>query len=291
MDLQITAARLTGDTERDVKSLANHVFQLEEQLRYQLRNLDVTNFNDLGLARYENGRLQVYTEAVNVQTNALRVEFGKETDEIYAQISATAEELLAEIEDVEGNYTSLKATVNGIQTTVSGHTTSINSHGSSISSLQSQITQTNNKISAVVSAVDDSSGNVTAASIVAAINAAGSSVQISANNIQLYGYVTVSDLAGSGAVQINGGNITAGTINGASFYSQGSAISGDPLASSYVQISGGYVEFTGGMVMYSLNRILWIVNPMTYGAIVLQVGGVNWEFTSSNLYKDGVAVL
>ena len=291
MDLQITAARLTGDTERDVKSLANHVFQLEEQLRYQLRNLDVTNFNDLGLARYENGRLQIYTKEITAQTDKLRVEFGKETDEIYAQISATAEELLAEIEDVEGNYTSLKATVNGIQTTVSGHTSAINSHGSSISSLQSQITQTNSKISAVVSAVDDSSGNVTAASIVAAINAAGSSVQISANNIQLYGYVTVSDLAGSGTVQINGGNITAGTINGASFYSQGSAISGDPLASSYVNISGGYVEFTGGMIMYSLNQILRIVNPMTYGAIVLQVGGVNWEFTASNLYKDGVAVL
>lgn len=209
LELEVTAAKLTGDPERDIKSLSNHVFMLEEKLRYTLRNLDVTNFNDLGLARYENGRLQVYTKAVEIQTEKLRVEFGKETDEIHALISATADELMAEIEDVEGNYTTLKATVNGIQSTVSSHT-------SSIGSLQSQITQTSNKISAVVSAVDDSSGNVTAASIVAAINAAGSSVQISADHIELTGeFVTISDLAGNGTVEINAGNIAAGgTISG-----------------------------------------------------------------------------
>ena len=69
--------------------------------------------------------------------------------------------------------------------------------------------------SAVVSAVDDSSGNVTAASIVAAINAAGSSVKINADHIVLSGVVTVQDLAGYGTVQINAGNISAGgTISG-----------------------------------------------------------------------------
>ena len=209
LELEVTAAKLTGDPERDIKSLSNHVFMLEEKLRYTLRNLDVTNFNDLGLARYENGRLQVYTKAVEIQTDKLRVEFGKETDEIHALLSATADELMAEIEDVEGNYTTLKATVNGIQSTVSSHT-------SSIGSLQSQITQTGNKISAVVSAVDDSSGNVTAASIVAAINAAGSSVRISADHVELVGdYVTISDLAENGTVEINAGNIAAGgTISG-----------------------------------------------------------------------------
>lgn len=222
MDLKITGAKLSGDAEKDVKILANHVFQLEEQLRYQLRNLDVTNFNDLGLARYENGRMQVYAKEVSLQTDKLRVEFGKETDDIYAKISATAKELEAKIE-ANGDYTSLKATVDGLQTTVSSqaktissHTSSINSHTNSISSLQSQITQTSDKISAVVSAVDDSSGNVTAASIVAAINNAGSSVKISADHVNISGdFVTVSDLAGTGKVEINAGNIAAnGTISG-----------------------------------------------------------------------------
>lgn len=225
MDLQVTAAKLTGDPERDVKALSNHVFQLEEQLRYQLRNLDVTNFNDLGLARYENGRLQIYTKAVEVQTEKLRVEFGKETGEIYAQISLTAEELLAEIKDVDGNYTTLTQTVNGLSTRVgnvegnySSLTQTVEQIQTTISGsggLQSQITQTSKKISAVVSAVDDTSGNVTAASIVAAINGAESSVKISADHITLSGVVTVEDLAGDGAVQINAGNIMAGgTITG-----------------------------------------------------------------------------
>lgn len=244
----MTAAKLTGDPERDVKALSNHVFQLEEQLRYQLRNLDVTNFNDLGLMRYENGRLQIYTKVVEAQVEQIKLDFGKETDEIYAQISLTAEELLAEIEDVEGNYTSLKATVNGIQTTVSGHT-------SSIGSLQSQITQTNSKISAVVSAVDDSSGNVTAASIVAAINSAGSTVKISADHIQLSGVVTVEDLAGNGTVEINAGNIAAGgTISGVALQTKTGSwtnieIDGDSITFGDAAFIG--LDSTGGLGIFS----------------------------------------
>lgn len=232
MDLQITAAKLTGDTERDVKSLANHVFQLEEQLRYQLRNLDVTNFNDLGLARYENGRLQIYSEQVEIQTEQLRVEFGKETDEIYAKLEATATGLSAKISDLDGEYTSLQATVSGIQTTVSGQS-------SSISSLQSQITQTSERISAVVSAVDDSSGNVTAASIVAAINSAGSSVKISADHIVLTGVVTTEDLAGSGTTTINGDNIVTGTIQGINFIAKGDIVESSASNSFVVENENG----------------------------------------------------
>lgn len=274
MDLKITGAKLSGDAEKDVKILANRVFQLEEQLRYQLRNLDVTNFNDLGLARYENGRMQAYAKQVEIQAEKLRLEFGEETDDIYAEISATAEELLAEIEgvngnyaslsatvdgltarvgDAEGNYSSLSQTVSGIQTTVKGHTTtinnhtntlnnhtnSINSHGNSIVSLQSQIKQTANEIAAVVSAVDDSNGYVTAASIVAAINNAGSSVKISADHVNISGdFVTVSDLAGTGKVEINAGNIAAnGTISGCRLETAKDGITN-------IVIDGAYIKFT-----------------------------------------------
>ena len=240
MDLKITGAKLSGDAEKDIKILANHVFQLEEQLRYQLRNLDVTNFNDLGLARYENGRMQVYAKEVSLQTDKLRVEFGKETDDIYTAISATAEELEAKIE-ANGDYTSLKATVDGLQTTVSSQAKTISSHTNSISSLQSQITQTSDKISAVVSAVDDSSGNVTAASIVAAINNAGSSVKISADHIQLEGeFVTISDLEGTGKVEINAGNIKAGgTISGLTLETEVDANHGQ------IYVHKNYIQFVG----------------------------------------------
>lgn len=286
MDLQVTAAKLTGDPERDVKTLSNHVFQLEEQLRYQLRNLDVTNFNDLGLARYENGRLQIYTEQMDIQTDRLRAEFGKETDELYAELEATAEGLEAKITSLNGNYTTLNATVNGIQTTVSGHTTSINSHGSSISSLQSQITQTNNKISAVVSAVDDSNGNVTAASIVAAINDAGSSVKISADHITLTGVVTVDDLSGNGTVEINAGNIAAGgTISGVSLESTGeyrwrSVIIEDGQVKLY---SGGLYDDSFGQIALESSSTLHLRSED--GNVRVYPQGTNyWEFRSDGIY-------
>lgn len=292
LELEVTAAKLTGDPERDIKSLSNHVFMLEEKLRYTLRNLDVTNFNDLGLARYENGRLQVYTKAVEIQTDKLRVEFGEETDEIHALLSATADELMAEIEDVEGNYTTLKATVNGIQSTVSSHTTSINNQAATNTSLQSQITQTANKISAVVSAVDDSSGNVTAASIVAAINAAGSSVRISADHVELVGdYVTISDLQTGGAVVIDAGNISAGVIEGVELYSEGYSITGDPLLTSYVRIYGGYVEFTGERKIYSAWGDMYIEMPGKADKLYITHGGNYWEFAAGYISYNGTVVL
>lgn len=321
MDLQVTAAKLTGDVERDVKSLSNHVFQLEEQLRYQLRNLDVTNFNDLGLARYENGRLQIYTEQLNIQTDKLRVELGKETDDIYAEIEATAQGLDAKITGLEGQYTTLQATadglstrvgnvegsysslnqtVDGIQSTVGSHTTTLNSHtntlnshtssinsqSSSISNLQSQITQTNSKISAVVSAVDDSSGNVTAASIVAAINSAGSSVKISADHITLTGVVTVDDLAGNGTVEINAGNIVAGgTISGVALESTGG------YYWKRVTIANGQIElYSGGLYDDSYGEILLYSSSTlhleSYSGNVRIYPGTTayWEFRSSGIF-------
>lgn len=286
LELEVTAAKLTGDPARDIKSLSNHVFMLEEKLRYTLRNLDVTNFNDLGLARYENGRLQIYTEAVEIQTEKLRVEFGKETDEIHTTISATADKLSAEIKDVEGNYTTLKATVNGIQSTVNGHTTSISNQAATNKSLQSQITQTANKISAVVSAVDDSSGNVTAASIVAAINGAESTVKISADHITLTGVVTVQDLAGNGTVEINAGNIAAGgTISGVGLESTGD------YYWQKVSIENGQIYlYSGALYDNSYGEIMLYSSSTLHlqsldGYVRIYPGTTAyWEFRSSGIF-------
>ena len=117
MELTATVMKLTGDPKQDVKKLANHVFQMEEQLRYMLRNLDVTNFNDLGLARYENGRLQFYTEILEIQTNKLKVEFGEETEEIYGKIEATADGLRTEFADAdEGLKSTITQTASELRT-------------------------------------------------------------------------------------------------------------------------------------------------------------------------------
>lgn len=316
MDLKITGAKLSGDAEKDVKILANHVFQLEEQLRYQLRNLDVTNFNDLGLARYENGRMQLYAKQVEIQTEKLRVEFGEETDDIYAEISATAEELLAEIESVDGSYSKLSQTVSGIETTVKSHTGTINGHTNSITrhenrlngqdtkftTIESSIKQTSDKIEAVVSAVDDSNGNVTAASIVAAINKAGSTVKISADHVDISGFVTFSDLSTPGATTISGANIETGTINagtisggtlsGVRIESVGSVASwDDPLSQNYqtVVLEDGVLDITGTR-MYDAG---WNGFAIDTNRSILSIrlrDGTDFQFSPSGIFMNGTRI-
>ena len=200
--------------EAKVDALADYQVQLLEYLRYSMSNLDADNFNPSGLKQI----LEPVVAGI------------KNTEGDILSLWMTADELAAQIEDADGNYSSLSQTVNGIETTVKSHTGTINGHTNSITrhenrlngqdtkftTIESSIKQTSEKIEAVVSAVDDSSGNVTAASIVAAINKAGSSVKISADHVDISGdLVTVSDLAGTGKVEINAGNIAAnGTISG-----------------------------------------------------------------------------
>lgn len=60
----------------------------------------------------------------------------------------------------------------------------------------------------MIAAVTDTDGDVTAASIVAAVNGSKSSVKIDANHVDISGFVTFTDLSESGASTINGDNIS-----------------------------------------------------------------------------------
>lgn len=60
----------------------------------------------------------------------------------------------------------------------------------------------------MIANVTDSTGKVTAASIVTAVNDSGSSVKINADHVDISGFVTFSDLEDDGASTINGNNIS-----------------------------------------------------------------------------------
>jgi hypothetical protein len=235
MELTTRMGNLTGDAQKDLKTLYSFVFQMNEEMRYLMNNLDVTNFNDLGLARYENGRMQIYTERLEIQAEKLTAEF-KESDEqmkttLEASIGGLRTEVTEEINGLGTRVSTVEQTANGLRSTV-------NSHTSSISSMGSQITQNEDKISLVVM---ENYGvkSIRAAEIVTAINAAGSSVKISADHVDITGVVTVTDLAGEGTVEINAGNIKAGgTIEGVKFISN-SEVNG------WVSIEEGMVRCAG----------------------------------------------
>lgn len=107
MDLRLNMPGLSGNVEKDLKNLNSYVFQLTEELRYLLHNLDVTNFNDLGLMRYENGRLQIYSDKLQAAVNSLDLKIGSEKDGLSAQIKAEADALKLSFQNAEQNLQAL----------------------------------------------------------------------------------------------------------------------------------------------------------------------------------------
>ena len=276
MELKATMGAMTGNASEDIKTLYNYVFQMTEEMRYLMNNLDVTNFNDLGLARYENGRLQVYSEIVEVRASKL-------------------ESIIQGVEDEFGQ-------------------------------LESSFTQTANSVSAIVKNIG-SEGSVTAASIIAAINNDYSEVMIKADKVDISGFVTFSDLSGSGQTTINGDNIKTGTLQGINFVALGSSAQGEEYNSFRVidddkdaMIGGiGYQYFVDEGTTDNTDRSdkLWIRTveyrdyPTIYhpsikieaaggvsvesrdghGVFIYDGSGTEWMFKGGYLYKDGTKVL
>lgn len=105
--------------------------------------------------------------------------------------------------------------------------------------LKSYIQVESGKISQIVSSVG-SDGEVTAASIVSAINSTGSDVTISADKVNLSGYVTIASLSGDGTTIINGSNITTGIIKSADY--------SEPVSPSVFATSGTKFDLENGSI-------------------------------------------
>ena len=104
----------------------------------------------------------------------------------------------------------------------------------STSTLQSQIQQTADNINLKVSKDE----------IISAINLSTEAIDISADKINLSGYVTVNDLKGEGTTTINGSNITTGTIDAERINMTG-AISWGDLSSSCQSTIASYAGSDG----------------------------------------------
>lgn len=285
MELQTIMGRLDGDPQKDVRTLTNYVFQLTEELRYLLNNLDVTNFNNLGLARYENGRMQLYAEQLSVAAKELEVKLTQADRELETRIEATVNGLRTTVEaqggtitDLQGTVTSVSSRVSKVEQTASQIQSTVTAQGNTIGTMQSSITQNADKISAIVTNVG-SYGSVTAASIVAAINDAGSNIKISADHINISGFVTFEDLSGVGKTQINGSNITSGTITGVEIRTTGNSSYGEVvIANNMIEIGTGSIyNDTYGTTRFEDSRFRFYVGNM----------GRYWELDGSGMsYYD-----
>ena len=152
MELNLTIPGVSGDTQKDIKELRNYIFQLTEQLRYVLYNMDVTNFNDLGLARYENGVMQIYTEKLQAFVKELELKISGEEDSLSALITAKAGELTALFEDEKGGLQAeYKAAVDGLSATI---TKKLNSVDTKVSTWQHTVDGFSSTVSEKLNGVD-----------------------------------------------------------------------------------------------------------------------------------------
>lgn len=114
-------------TEAAIKSIANHVRRLQEELEYRLAHLDSTNINEIN------------ADETTITGGPITL-ISKNQDEI-AKLHLTDQQIVASVQGLGGDVSTLKQTANSLTATVQAQ-------GGSISTLQ----QTANSLTATVQA-------------------------------------------------------------------------------------------------------------------------------------------
>lgn len=136
-----------------------------------------------------------------------------------------------------------------------------------VQSMNAQITLQADKINLKLDSSDFNS-----AAIIGLINNRDgtSTAKIKADNIELEGYVTITDLTGEGTTTINGSNIKTGTLNA-------DKISGGLISTSGIDIYNG-VGFLRALYTGSAHPYVSALNVATQGSIT---GGISFRNSNS----------
>lgn len=143
------------------------------------------------------------TNEINASATSVTQAFQAADGQLRSDITTVTDSLDGRLDTAETNITQ-----NTQQIALKASQTEVNTLTGRVATTESQISLEADKIALLV----DSSNNINAAAIVASINDAGSSVLISADHVNLSGYVTISSLGSGGSTQIDGSRITTGTI-------------------------------------------------------------------------------
>lgn len=225
------------DSNAKIDKVMNYLYMLLEQLRYSLANLDADNFNETGLREIGEGiarPLQTSFENEFGKTNALiegwSNEYGSQI-KLLTEWKGTASQSISSLtQKADANAASItllnqwkgtaSSSIAAVQTLASQNGAKITSLtswqntveddleglSSSVAYIEELADENGASISQIVKAVGKN-GEVNAASIVAAVNAAGSSVKIAADRVDISGFVTYESLENDGEAYINGNNI------------------------------------------------------------------------------------
>ena len=221
-------SKLKEDDPNVIKKILNYLFLSKEQLTYTLSNLGEENFNEVSLSNITQplyAQIENLSEGLSTQLSleAGRIDLKLQTlDESINAIGASLVQFQAEVAE---DYATLSA---------------LAQVGSALSQFQVDVAE-NYATLDMLASVTGVDGEVNAASIILAVNEYGGTVKISADRINLSGYVTVSSLGSGGSTNIDGSRITTGTISASRLNLTG-----------YVTVSslgsGGTTQIDGGRI-------------------------------------------
>lgn len=173
----------TANPAEAIKSMANHIRYIQEQLEYTLMNLDSSNI------------ISIDTDDTELSGSSIAG---------LADLALTVSGLASAVAVQGGNIASLQHTVNGLSSTVSSQNTSI-----------STLEQTSNSLSASVRNLENGEATYLRmdASGVSVVDGTGQAVTIGKGNLSLTGAIYWSDLGSDAQGQVNAANSTANSAS------------------------------------------------------------------------------
>ena len=209
--------------------------------------------------------------------NAVATLAGNSQNRAVSQIRQDANSIELDVTNVKGDLAGIKLWAGEDFTAIQDTVSWKNDNDEAIATTIQRASNSEAYIAQVAS-VKNTDGTVNAAaSIVAAVNNAGSSVVIKAEHLNLNGYVTISSLSSSGTTVIDGSRITTGLIKSSGYqytagtYStSGTAISLDNgyiRSKNFAIDSSGNAYFNGTLGANAVSAITIDASQITAGEL------------------------
>lgn len=301
-DLQLPAMRPGSLQGEDAARIKSYLYQLTEQLRYVLGNLDEENLS-AGLAgKIEGGGLgtEVKQELAAITLKAagqdgalsqLRLSLAglgatvQGQDGRISELSQTASSLQAAVKDEQENASRLSQSVEALQTTVQRSDGELSTLRQTAEALQTTVQGQGQSISSLTQTRDSLALEVHNDTDSATITLTGAGVSAQGKTIRFTGEVVFkNDLQTAGRTAINGANITTGSLD-ASLLKTGT-IQGAAGTSSWNLDDGTLVSGSsaGTHVTVCKDNIRWYKDGSLTGVVRSVIGSTYYTANSTYCY-------
>ena len=305
MSIPIFASQLgkveEQNPEKAVKTLANHLRKIQEELEYRLMNLDSDNIKEINVSdtnvlvsgqplqnvlQDQEGNYSVLQHTVEGLSSAVADQFGQ-----ISTLVQTADGLRTQVSNMEGNVSTLTQTANGLQTQVTslaGNVSTLqqtaNGIRTSVSDLDgrlSTLTQTATGLQTKVSTLEGNYSTLTQtanglSSKVSSLEGDMSSLEQTSNSVLSVVYDMQDDVGhmlkldsrgvyivdnAGNRVSIHGGQVEAGTV-----------VAGD-LMGGFVGLMDDEGETQGYITITDADTADYAVEIQSYGAMRILADG------------------